>query len=902
MAKIPPMLRQYREIKARFPDALVMFRLGDFYELFDQDAQVAARELDLVLTSRSFSKEIRLPMCGVPYRSVMTYVGRLIERGYKIALVEQVEDARRAKRLIRRDVVRVITPGTVVEDSLLQEKANNYLAALVPSPDRGERLGLAAVDLSTGEFVTCQFEGPEAWDEALEEVGRLMPPEIVLPRSLHSDAAVTEPLRALGIARVSPVDDDACEPRSARETLCAHFGVRTLQGFGCEDLPWAQAAAGALLSYLQQNQLGEPTATGAVSGGSGLAHITDLQTYHPGQYMALDAATRRNLEILAPLREGARRHTLFHTLDYTRTAMGARLLKRWLTHPLLDLGQINERLDAVGALVQDTLARDDLRRLLDGLYDLERLAARIGFGAANARDLVALRRSLERIPNIRRVVRSLDADRWRALEDGLDDLEDVVSLIARSIVERPPILVRDGGLIRRGFDAQLDELRERVQALEARLSEIEARERERTGIKTLRIRYNEVFGFFIEVPRSKAEDVPAEYERRATITHAERFVTDELKRLGSEILQGRDQVNDREYALFLEVRERIAGHAARLVRVARVLAEIDVLASLAEAAVRHGYVRPEVADDEEITIREGRHPVVERLLPDGERFVPNDLVLDGGQRLIVLTGPNMSGKSVYIRQAALIVLLAQIGSYVPAREAHIGLVDRIFVRAGASDDIAGGRSTFLVEMAETAGILRHATPRSLIVLDEVGRGTSTYDGISIAWAVAEEIHNVVGARCLFATHYHELTALEDVLASAANWTMAIAERDNRIVFLHQVVRGGAQRSFGIHVARLAGLPERTVRRAEEILARLEDEQSLAGPVQPVTEHHTVRDREELVYQADVDIVHDDAALAGISSEAIIQVLRQLLHADIGNLTPVKALLLLNDLQQRLRGH
>ncbi len=937
MSKVTPMLRQYQEIKARFPDALVMFRLGDFYELFGEDARIAARELELVLTSRSFSKETRLPMCGVPYHTVTSYIARLIERGYKVALVEQLEDARRVKRLVQRDVVRVITPGTVVEEALLREKADNYLAAVVREGHRQEAYGLAALDLSTGEFVTTQLDGDDAWGVLLEELTRLGPAEIVLPATLAKEEGFAARVQALGPARLSPLADERCTPEAGRQTLLDHFGVASLEAYGCDELPLAQAAAGAIIAYLQASQLGDVPAIGLLSGGTGLAHITTLRTYLPGEHMTLDAVTRRNLELLSSLRDGSPRGTLFSVLDQTQTAMGARLLRRWITQPLLDAERIRERLNAVEALVGDALLRHDLRALLDGLYDVERLAGRIGFGSANARDLVALRRAIERLPAIRRHLERVEASRLRALYEQLDELQDVARLIGEAIVDRPPILVREGGLIRRGFNADLDALYRRAEEGESWLAELEARERERTGIKTLRVRYNEVFGFFIEVPRSRANSVPADYERKATITHAERFVTPALKAREADILITRDRIKELEYDLFIQVRGAVAAHTARLIRSARILAELDVLAALAEVAARNGYVKPVVDDEQVIEIREGRHPVVEHLLPDGERFVPNDLRLDDEQRMIILTGPNMSGKSVYIRQNALIVLMAQIGSFVPAASARIGLADRIFVRAGATDEIAQGRSTFLVEMAETAAILRHATPRSLIILDEVGRGTSTYDGMSIAWAVAEEIHNTLGARCLFATHYHELTALADHLPAVRNYSMAVAEQGDGVVFLRRVVPGGAERSLGIHVARLAGLPARVVERAAQVLAGLEGSKGMRDEGREATERRERRGARSTAYvtvpqegtarevvPVPYAVASEAASLspdgladslirslvaslpfpliASVPPEDIMAVLRELYQADIANLTPVQALVLLNELQRRLRGH
>lgn len=876
-----PMLRQYRRLKARFPDAILLFRLGDFYEMFEEDARVASRELDLVLTSRRFSKRVKLPMCGVPYRQLDAYVAKLLARGYKVAIAEQMEPPGR-RRLIQREVVRVITPGTVVEESLLQEKAQNFLVALAPAK---EGWGLAGVDLSTGEFIATQFIGPDALDRLLEELDLLSPSEIVLPTTMADDEAAVAPFRRVRPARISPLDPAGFAPEEARQRLLDHFGVATLAPYGCEDLPLATAAAGAALRYLQESQV------------SDLAHLRSLRTYNPQATLGLDGVTRRNLELTRTLREGKVEGSLLGVLDRTVTPMGARLLRRWILQPLVDLDRIQERLDAVGELVGSQEAgsrgaggaflRADLRRLLDGLHDVERLVGRVGFGTANARDLAALRRALERIPRIKRVLGKAHSARLRALNEGLDELRDVASLIGRALVDAPPYLLKEGGLIRAGYSPELDRLRQIAAEGRDWLTAYEARERERTGIPTLRVRYNQVFGFFVEVPRSKSHLVPSEYERKATITHAERFTTPELKAREAEILAAEDRANELEYELFVKLRRQVAGHIDRLQRAARVLAELDVLATLAEVAARHGYTRPLVDDSTVVEIREGRHPVVERLLPDGVRFVPNDTLLDGEERrLLVITGPNMSGKSVYIRQVALIVLMAQMGSFVPAASARIGLVDRIFVRAGASDDIAQGRSTFLVEMSETAYILRHATDRSLVVLDEVGRGTSTYDGMGLAWAVGEELHDRIGARTLFATHFHELTGLADRLEGARNVCMAVREQEGDVVFLYRLVEGSIDQSYGIHVARLAGIPDHVVERAREVMEWLEGVKERGKRREIEAVYPVSRERGDLLVPAD--------------DEVVWVVVQEIFGLDIGNLTPVQALVLLNELQRRLR--
>jgi DNA mismatch repair protein MutS len=926
-----PMLRQYRQLKRQYPDALLFYRLGDFYELFEDDARTAARALGLVLTSRRFSKKVRLLMCGVPYRSITGYVARLLKAGHKVAIAEQMEDARRTKGLVKREVVRIITPGTVVEEDLLPDKVQNLLVAVVVgvpgSPgsresgsrelgSRGTRsldslipdsstpdfplsaFGLAVVDLSTGEFAATEGKG---WSVLAEELQRLRPSEIVLPASLAGDEGWAKRLRAeVGGAavRLSPVADEEATLEAARARLMAHFRVASLESCGVEGGSLAVAAAGAALFYLQDNQI------------SDLAHLRALSTYRLADYMSLDAVTRRNLELTRTLREGRTEGSLLSVLDLTETAMGARLLRRWIHQPLLDVARINARLDAIQELVTPTpnpqspipntqsppFLRTDLRKLLDGLYDVERLVGRVGFGNANARDLIALRKSLIRIPRIKTLLAGVRSERLRALDADLDELGDVAALIGQALVESPPILIREGGLIRSGYHADLDGLRRAATEGRDWLAAFEAAERERTGIPNLRVKYNQVFGFFVEVTKSHLAKVPAEYERWATVRNAERFVTPELKLREAEILSAEDRAADLEYDLFVDLRRRVAAESDRLLSAARVLAELDALAALAEVAARYGYVRPEVDGGDEIEICEGRHPVVERTLPDGEPFVPNDTRLSADERLLIITGPNMAGKSVLVRQVALIVLMAQMGSFVPASSARIGLADRIFTRVGASDDIAQGRSTFLVEMSETAHILAQATGRSLVILDEVGRGTSTYDGMSLAWAVAADLHDRVGARTLFATHYHELTELPEHLPHACNYNLAVVERDGEVIFLRRLVPGNADKSYGLHVARLAGLPEPVVTHAEQVMAKLEVGSWRAeggGSVQHPTSHlpppaRAVREMgERLLVPADDAEVWD--------------VVRELYRLDIANLTPVQALVMLNEWQGRLRG-
>ncbi|MFQ5613893.1 MAG: DNA mismatch repair protein MutS [Anaerolineae bacterium] len=904
--RLTPMLKQYRQLKARYPKALLFYRLGDFYELFEEDAKIAAKALGLVLTSRRFSKEVRLPMAGVPHHHVDHHIARLIDRGYMVAVADQLEDSRHAKGLVKRGVTRVVTPGTVMDDSLLRGRVENFLAAVaVEARGRGDggparAFGLALVDISTGEFMTTTVDGAEARDALFEELARARPREAVLPPALLADERFCRDLRALQIARLSPLEETDFEPGTCAGRLRAHFQVASLEAFGCDETasPLAVAAAGAALHYLKIHQL------------SDLAHLDRLSTYHLAEHMALDRVTRRNLELVEPLRGGAGGGTLFGVLNQTQTAMGARLLRRWLLQPLLTVERIRARLDAVACLVDSAFLRHDLRAVLNGMYDVERLVGRIGYGNANGRDLNALKRILKRVPAIKDLLGQV-AERpelLAALDGDLDPLADVAGLIERAIIEEPPILITEGGLIKPAFDPDLAALLDEAAAGRAWLAEYEAGQRERTGIKNLRIKYNQVFGFFIEVTRSNLKRVPDDYERRATVTNAERFITPELKAKEALIIAAEDRAKALEYDLFSRVRAQVAAESGRLRRTAAALAALDALAALAEVAARYGYVKPVVDDTASIQLDAARHPVVERTLPGEQPFVPNDCRLDEGQRLLVLTGPNMSGKSVYIRQVALAVLLAQMGSFVPAGSARIGLVDRIFVRAGASDDISQGRSTFLVEMSETGQILRHAGRRSLVILDEVGRGTSTYDGMALAWAVAEDIHTTLETRCLFATHYHELTALGQRLPHARNYTMAVHEREGEVIFLRRVIEGGADRSYGIHVARLAGLPQRVVEKATQVLHKLEAQRGPdlasavtagSGHLPPPEKTGPVRETPAL-YTVTPPVEFKARTLVSMNEEVIWGLLGELLHLDIANLTPVQALVRLNRWQMRLR--
>ncbi|MBM3131226.1 MAG: DNA mismatch repair protein MutS [Chloroflexi bacterium] len=811
-----PVRQQYLRIKKQYPETIVLFRLGDFYETFDDDAKIVASVCNIVLTSREMGGDQRVPLAGVPYHAVESYLAKLIQAGHKVAIVEQMSDEP-IKGLMDRQVARVVTPGTVVEPGLLEEKRNNYLAALVVEK---ERAGIAYADITTGVFAATEIDARDA----RQELERIHPAEILASeKELRPfDSAQGKDwrleittLRAQSlISNLQSLDFD-----SARQTLLDHFHVAALDGFGLGALPLATRAAGALVQYLQDNQK------------AALAQLTALKTYSTQAFMALDPATRRNLELAQTIRGGAVKGSLLGVLDETRTAMGARLLREWLTQPLLDLNALNARLDRVDTFYRDTAQRESLRELLKRVNDLERLTNRVAQAIATPRDVVAIRASLEVVPKILAVQGSKFKvqDETSNLEPGtlnLDSCPDLVALIARALVSDPPANLNNGGVIAPGYSAELDGIASASKNAKDWVANLERKERERTGIKSLKVGYNKVFGYYIEITTPNLPQTPPEYIRKQTLANAERFITPDLKEYESLILNAEERLVELETTLFKEICAQIAGASARLLATARALAEIDVYASLAEVAMRYRYARPQLNDGDAIQIVAGRHPVVELSLRD-EPFVPNDVALSSDEMIHLITGPNMSGKSTFLRQVALIVLMAQIGSFVPAETATIGLVDRIFTRIGAQDEIAAGQSTFMVEMVEAANILAHATPRSLIILDEIGRGTSTYDGIAIARAIVEHIHNhpQLQAKTLFATHYHELIALEDYLPKVRNYNVGVLEQGGRVVFLHKIARGGADKSYGIHVAQLAGIPKAVVHRAEEVLKELEELQA-----------------------------------------------------------------------------
>lgn len=852
-----PIRRQYLRIKQRYPGAIVLFRLGDFYETFDDDARLVAQVLEIALTSREMGKGQRVPMAGIPYHALDNYLARLINHGHKVAICEQLSPP--GKGLVERDVVRVVTPGTVIEPGLLEVKTNNYLASAVIE---GDTAGLSYVDITTSEFMTTQMP----IERLMPEIERLRPSEILLPRYL-------DPPGGLPPGAVTAVEDHWFDLETASSAVTEHFGVVTLEGFGCADMPLAVKASGAIIHYLAENQKGA------------LGLLTQLRTYSIEQYMVLDAQTRRNLELFQGGRQGDQTASLLSIMDSTRTPMGARLLKRWLGHPLLDLAQLVQRQDAIEWLYKDAVSRSQLVGLLRQVGDLERLINRIRGHHASPKELVALRRYLEIVPRISDLLG--DAGALSSLVTGLCPCEGVVALITQAIEDDPPASLSDGGVIRSGFSAELDQLREASRDARQYLANLERQEKERTGIKSLKVGYNRVFGYYIEISNVNLNSVPQDYIRKQTLTGAERFYTVELKEHESIILNAQERTGELESAIFRRICQQVGAEADRILETADALGRLDVFSSLADVAVRHNYRRPLLTDDDLICIQGGRHPVVERYLDEGS-FIPNDTCLSNKDvQVIILTGPNMSGKSTYLRHVALVVLMAQVGSFVPADSATIGLVDRIFTRIGAQDDLAAGQSTFMVEMTETANILNNASPRSLIILDEIGRGTSTYDGLSIARAVVEFIHHHprLGAKTVFATHYHELVELANYLHRVKNFNVAVTEEGGKVIFLHRVVPGGADRSYGIHVAQLAGLPKSVLHRAQEVLTELENHRQ-QKVVPGVRARH---DRSVGVPPQQIPLFSQKPP-----------VVSELAKLDLESLTPIEALNKLYELQKKAK--
>ncbi|WP_369283436.1 DNA mismatch repair protein MutS [Oscillibacter sp. GMB15532] len=866
MAELTPMMKQYLKIKEQNPDSIVFFRLGDFYEMFDSDARTASKELNLTLTSRdkdpTKAPEDRVPMCGIPYHSSDAYIARLIAKGYKVAICEQMEDPATAKGLVERDIIRVVTPGTVIDAACLDEKAGNFLCGIYLD---SKHAGAAFCDMSTGETHVTSFSGKDRAEHIVNELGRFSPAEAVINDGAFAEEHLTEALCEKFNCRVENGGEGRFLPGEAEKNIRAQFGEDGWQSLPTDN-PAAGMALGGLLKYLYETQKTD------------LSHINRLDYYEQGRFMELDLSSRRNLELTETMRGKERRGSLLWVLDKTKTSMGGRCLRGWLERPLLSVTAINSRLSAVAALVDNTIGREELIASMSGLGDLERLIGRITYGTAGGRDLSALRCAIEKLPDIGGRLSAFSDRRLRELSDLLDPLADVGALIAAAICDEPPFSVREGGFIRDGYDAEVDRLRSVMNGGKGLLADIEAREKEKTGIRTLKVGFNKVFGYYIEVSKSMIDKVPDSYIRKQTTTNGERYVTQELKDLEREILTASERVTALEYQLFTTLREKIVAEAARIQQTAAAAAELDALGSLASVAARNGYCRPHVDESGVIEVTGGRHPVVEQVLKDS-LFVPNDTFMgEREQRVAVITGPNMAGKSTYMRQVALIVLLAQVGSFVPAAAARIGVVDRIFTRIGASDDLAAGQSTFMVEMTEVADILRHATKKSLLILDEIGRGTSTFDGMSIARAVVEHCADPkkLGAKTLFATHYHELTELEDTLPGAVNYNIAVKTRGEDIIFLRKIVPGGADRSYGIEVAKLAGLPDKVVARARTVLEELEAENGV----------QYVKPRQE-ARQVSLDAVGEG------------EVLDALRRCQPDTLTPIEAMGLLYELKRKL---
>src|SRR5438477_495721 len=872
-----PLMRQYAAIKKDHPSALLFFRLGDFYELFFDDALVAAQELQITLTSRNKEKGIAVPMCGVPYHAAEGYISKLIRKGFKVAICDQMESTKLAKKLVRREVTRVVTPGTAADSSLSSEE-NNFLAALARVEDR---VGFAALDLSTGEFRATEFSAEDAARRIQEELAQLRPKEVLYGSSAplfdqqrrgNSHSHSNDGLVCAGCAE-TPLDDWIFAPDHAIPLLENQFGVLSLEGFGLAGKPAAASAAGAILYYVRSTQRGS------------LHHVDRVGFYERQNCLVLDAVTVRNLELIEPVFAGSDAGiTLFRCIDLTVTPMGKRLLRSWLLRPSIEAAEINFRLDAVETLVKDTVAREELRRALDGILDLERLLSRVTLETANARDVLALAASLAKVPAVRNLLARLPAERWRGLHESVDDLGDVRERIEKAIVPEPPISLSDGGVIQSGVDRELDELRDLSRNSKQYLALIEQRERQRTGIGSLKVKFNSIFGYYLEVSKPNLHLVPPDYERKQTLVNAERFTTPELKEYEAKILDAQEKIVEIERRLFAELRTAIAAEAKRIRRTALALSEVDVLAAFAHIAALRNYCRPKFDDSSDLEIVEGRHPVIEQQeVGGGDRFVPNDLYLNSTTHtVLVLTGPNMGGKSTYLRQAALIVILAQMGSFVPARSARLGIFDRVFTRIGASDNLARGRSTFMVEMTETAAILHTATPKSLVLLDEVGRGTSTYDGLAIAWAAIEYLHARTRAKTLFATHYFELTELAGQLSGVKNYHVSVKETGGGIVFLRKVDPGAADRSYGIEVAKLAGLPHQVIDRAREVLV----------------EHETA-ERQLMGQLASDESRPAPAAQLTIFTPISQPVLDRLREVDLNQLTPLEALNLLAELKKQI---
>ncbi len=879
MAELTPMMQQYLETKKAYQDCILFYRLGDFYEMFFEDALTASRELEITLTGKSCGQEERAPMCGVPYHAVDSYLNKLVSKGYKVAICEQVEDPKNARGIVKREVIRVVTPGTNLNLQALDDSKNNYLLCVAYFPGK---IGMSVADVTTGDYYLTEVEDIR---KLQDEINKYAPSEVICNEPFFVSGYDIEELKTRLQVSVYSLQPYYFDENGCKKTLMKHFHVNTLKGLGVEDFPVGLTAAGALMQYLYETQK------------TSLTHITHIYPYLSSRYMLLDSSTRRNLELAETLREKQKKGSLLGVLDRTKTAMGARLLRKYIEQPLIDKERVEKRLDAVEALNKRSVDREEMREYLQAVYDLERLLGRVSYKSANPRDLIALKNSLAMLPSLRTVLTDFEAPLLAEILEHMDPLQDIYKLIDDAIMEEPPIAVKEGGIIKEGFNDSVDALKKAKTDGKKWLAELEETDRERTGIKNLRIKYNKVFGYYFEVTNSYKGQVPEDYVRKQTLANAERYTTPRLKELEDTILNAEDKLFGLEYDLFCEIREAIAGEVERIQKTARAVARLDVFTSLAAVAEQNHYVRPSLNEKGVIDIKEGRHPVVEQMI-DNDMFIANDTHLDDKKHCIaVITGPNMAGKSTYMRQVALIVLMTQIGSFVPAKKADIGIVDRIFTRVGASDDLASGQSTFMVEMNEVANILRNATPNSLLVLDEIGRGTSTFDGLSIAWAVIEHISNrrILGAKTLFATHYHELTELEGKMDNVNNYCIAVKEKGDDIVFLRKIVRGGADKSYGIQVAKLAGVPDMVIDRAKEIVEQLSDN-DITGKVQSIEVNRGRGEAKKTVRYDEVDL-EQISLFDTVRDEDVI---KELTEIDVGNLTPVDALNTLYRLQNRLK--
>ena len=872
---LSPMMQEYLKTKEQYRDCILFYRLGDFYEMFFDDALTATKELELTLTGKDCGLEERAPMCGVPFHAAETYIKRLIEKGYKVAICEQVEDPKKAKGLVKREVIRVVTPGTTLDTASLDESKNNYLMAIVSMEDQ---FGCAIADITTGDCFLTELDRPS---KLLDEINKFVPAEIICNDAFFMSGVDTDDLKdRLGIC-IFPLDAWYFDDSLCQRTLKDHFHVNTLDGLGIADYDSGVIAAGALFLYLQETQK------------TALSQMTSIRPYAADKFMLIDSSSRRNLELVETLREKNKKGSLLWVLDKTKTAMGARTLRSYVEQPLIDPDEINNRLEALEELNQNPILRDEIREYLNPVYDLERLISRINYQSANPRDMVAFSSSLEMLPHIRRILKEFKCPILTRIYEDMDPLEDLSGLIRKAIVDEPPMVQREGGIIREGYNEDVDKFRRSRTDGKKWLAELETREKERTGIKNLKIKYNRVFGYSLEVTNSFKNLVPENYVRKQTLTNAERYITQELKDLEDLILGAEDRLYTLEYELFCDVRDKVGAEVARIQRTAKAVAALDVFASLALVAQRNNYVRPKINENGVIDIRNGRHPVVEQMI-ENDMFIANDTYLDSQKkRVSVITGPNMAGKSTYMRQTALIVLMAQVGSFVPAEKANIGIVDRIFTRVGASDDLASGQSTFMVEMTEVANILRNATSRSLLILAEIGRGTSTFDGLAIAWAVIEHISStkLCGAKTLFATHYHELTELEGKIPGVNNYCIAVKEKGDDIVFLRKIVKGGADKSYGIQVAKLAGVPDSVIARAKELVEELSDA-DITAAVKDLT---ASKKKQKIVYDQ-VDMAQM-SLFDTVQDNDIVDEIRDL---DLTNLTPMEAMNILYNLQNKIK--